>query len=484
MYSQYATIFDSSAASAREVDRKSRFIGWLVVCLVIPTVLFAQPAAKKTIVGVWEVKLAPVGQSQSPLLSLAMYGSDGTFTTCGGYKALAPIPVVQEVATEASPGYGRWAATGDRELRLTFYVIMWKEGLANGYQRVQEMLVLSEPGDDYTGHAQVDFLDANWNVVFSTTSDVKGTRLETPAMLIAQQAEKKQLVGVWEVKVSPVGQSQSPLLSLAMYGADGNFTTVGGYKGFPPVPAVQDVANELGPGYGRWAATSDREFRLTFYSVMWKAGLVNGYQRVQDTLVLSESGDEYTGHAQVDFLDANWNVVFSTTIDVMGTRLETPIPAMLLGQAAEKNQLAGVWAVKNMPNPMVGIVPGIDLISADGSFISTNNRKSRQIGGRSTGAADRQPQILASIGTVTPGLGRCVATGTKEFRLMFYAVEVNKEGVAWGFLRVQNIFTLSEAGDEFTGRAGQVELLDANWTVVFRGTSDVKTTRLETPDED
>ena len=75
---------------------------------------------------------------------------------------------------------------------------------------------------------------------------------------------------------------------------------------------------------------------MTFYSVMWKAGLVNGYQRVQDTLVLSESGDEYTGHAQVDFLDANWKVVFSTTSDVKGTRLETPNPAMLVAQAAEK----------------------------------------------------------------------------------------------------------------------------------------------------
>jgi hypothetical protein len=67
---------------------------------------------------------------------------------------------------------------------------------------------------------------------------------------------------------------------------------------------------------------------------------------------------------------------------------------------------------------------------------------------------------------------------------MFYAVEVNKEGVAWGFLRVQNIFTLSEAGDEFTGHAGQWEILDANWTAVFRGTTDVTVTRLETPDED
>jgi hypothetical protein len=42
MYSQYATIFDSSAESAREVDMKSRFIGWLVVSLVIPTVFLAQ----------------------------------------------------------------------------------------------------------------------------------------------------------------------------------------------------------------------------------------------------------------------------------------------------------------------------------------------------------------------------------------------------------------------------------------------------------
>jgi hypothetical protein len=57
----------------------------------------------------------------------------------------------------------------------------------------------------------------------------------------------------------------------------------------PPIPAVQEVANELGPGYGRWGATDDREVRLTFYSIMWKEGLGNGYQRVQETLVLSES---------------------------------------------------------------------------------------------------------------------------------------------------------------------------------------------------
>ena len=164
-------------------------------------------------------------------------------------------------------------------------------------------------------------MDADWNVVFSTTSEEKGTRLETPvsSMPVGEPTGKKPLVGVWEVKVSPIGQSQSPLLSLAMYAGDGSFNATVGYKALPSTPAVQDVATEIGLGYGQWAATSEREFRLMYYCVLWKAGLVNGFQRVQDTLVLAESGDEYTGRAQVDFLDANWNVVFSTTSDVKGT---------------------------------------------------------------------------------------------------------------------------------------------------------------------
>jgi hypothetical protein len=151
-----------------------------------------------------------------------------------------------------------------------------------------------------------------------------------PVVVIAQPAEKKPLVGVWEVKVLPAGQSESPFLSLAIFSRDGSFTTSVGPRALPPIRAVQDIATELGSGYGQWVVTAKREFRLTFYSVMWKAGLVNGYQRVEDTLVLSETGEEFTGHAQVDFLDSSWSVVFSTTSDVKGTRLETPIPTTLL----------------------------------------------------------------------------------------------------------------------------------------------------------
>jgi hypothetical protein len=444
---------------------KNRLIALAAICLLMPGILLAQPAEKKTIVGVWEVKTVPAGHSQPPLLSLAMYNSDGSFTTSGGYKALPAIPVVQEVANELGPGYRRWAATGNREFRLTFYSIMWKEGLANAHQRVQETLVLSESGDEYTGHTQLDFLDLNWNVVFSTTSDVEGTRLEIPAMPLAQSAQKNQLVGVWEVKGSPVAQSQSPQLSVVLYGADGSVATGDSYMALPPIPAVQAVANELGPGYGRWVAASDREFRLAYYSVMWKAGLVTGYQRVQETLDVSESGDECSGHAQVDFLDANWKVVSRTNSDVKSTRLETPNPTVPAGQAAEKNPLEGVWAIKNMPSAAERLIPGVDIFCADSSFLGNNDRR------------------LPRGSTVGPGRGRCVPTGTRELLLKFYAVALDEEGVVWGFLQVQSNLVLSESGDEFTGR-GKVDILDAKWKVVFSATSEVTATRLDTPGQD
>jgi len=41
---------------------------------------------------------------------------------------------------------------------------------------------------------------------------------------------------------------------------------------------------------------------------------------------------------------------------------------------------------------------------------------------------------------------------------------------------------LSESGDELTADS-QWDVLDLNWALMFRGTNDLKATRLETPDE-
>jgi hypothetical protein len=80
---------------------KNRFIGLAAVYMLIPAVLLAEPAGKKQLVGVWDVKEAPVEQSQSPLLSVAMFRGDGSFTKVVGYKTLPAIPALQDVANRA-----------------------------------------------------------------------------------------------------------------------------------------------------------------------------------------------------------------------------------------------------------------------------------------------------------------------------------------------------------------------------------------------
>jgi hypothetical protein len=138
--------------------------------------------------------------------------------------------------------------------------------------------------------------------------------------LVAQSAEKNPIVGVWEVKVSAGGVPPPPLLSIAIFGEDGSFITTGNTK-----ISVQDLADERGPGHGRWAQSGDKEFKLTFYAVLLRAGEVKGYQRVSTTMVLSESGNEFTSsQCRVDFLDANWKLIDSDNDEIKGTRLETP----------------------------------------------------------------------------------------------------------------------------------------------------------------
>ena len=141
-----------------------------------------------------------------------------------------------------------------------------------------------------------------------------------PLILVAQPAEKKALVGVWEVKISAGGGPTQPLLSVASFGGDGSFNTAGNTKSPPGLES-----NERGPGYGRWAQTGDREFKLTFYAALLKDGEVNGYMQVRGTLILSESGNEFTTReCKVDFLDTDRKVLDSDNDQVTGTRLETP----------------------------------------------------------------------------------------------------------------------------------------------------------------
>jgi hypothetical protein len=157
------------------ITRKKGLIGLAVLCVTIPVMLVAQAAEKKTLVGMWEVKISAGGVHPPPLLSIASFGGDGSFTTAGNTK------ISGLGSDERDPGYGRWAQTGDREFKLTFYAVLLKEGEVNGYMRVHSTMILSESRDEFTAReCQVEFLDTNWKVLDSDNDEVKGTRLETP----------------------------------------------------------------------------------------------------------------------------------------------------------------------------------------------------------------------------------------------------------------------------------------------------------------
>ena len=127
------------------MTRKNRLIGLAFLCVTIPLMLVAQPAEKKTLVGVWEVKISAGGVPPPPLLSIASFGGDGSFTTAGNTKFPQGLG-----SDERGPGYGRWAQTGDREFKLTFYAVLLKDGEVNGYLQVHGTLILSESGNEFT----------------------------------------------------------------------------------------------------------------------------------------------------------------------------------------------------------------------------------------------------------------------------------------------------------------------------------------------
>ena len=162
-------------------------------------------------------------------------------------------------------------------------------------------------------------------------------------------------------------------------------------------------------------------------------------------------------------MDPSGKFVFSTSIEVKGTRLETP--AMLIAQPAEEKQLGGVWAGRLKASGSEHALLTIGSYRSDGSY---------------TGSFDKRLEHGRMVGL---RVGRCEATGYEEFQLILYELRLNKKGVVDRFARVRITVTLSESGDELTAQS-QWDVLDLNWTLVFRGTNDVKATRLETPDQD
>src|SRR5258708_13785626 len=111
---QTAVVMNAALLHHVSMTRKNRLIGLAFLCVTIPLMLVAQPAEKKTLVGVWEVKISAGGGPPQPLLSIASFGGDGSFSTAGNTKFPQGLG-----SDERGPGYGRWDQTGDKQFNLT-----------------------------------------------------------------------------------------------------------------------------------------------------------------------------------------------------------------------------------------------------------------------------------------------------------------------------------------------------------------------------
>ena len=87
---------------------------------------------------------------------------------------------------------------------------------------------------------------------------------------------------------------------------------------------MQELGTRRGVALGRYLRVSGTEYRLIWYAPILNNGSVNAFMKVTDTIVLTSDGNEYDGHALVEFVDLNLNVKFVTNGRAHGSRLPTP----------------------------------------------------------------------------------------------------------------------------------------------------------------
>jgi hypothetical protein len=135
------------------------------------------------------------------------------------------------------------------------------------------------------------------------------------------RASGNDLTGVWQTQVSMPGVDRE-IKAISICGKDGSFLTVGDRQG-PAVPGAVG-GTRLSDGVGTWVRRGARDFLLTFYAVMCnKGGEVVGYQKVQGSIRLSESGDKLEASGPSQFLDTKGTVFATIPVGVTGTRLES-----------------------------------------------------------------------------------------------------------------------------------------------------------------
>lgn len=137
-------------------------------------------------------------------------------------------------------------------------------------------------------------------------------------------ASGQKMEGAWSFTFVVPGAPGATNYALTSFSSDGLITTVAN-AATPPIPAVQNLGNQISGGLGEWVRIGDKQFRFTQMQLIFKNGVPGGFQRTRVTLTLNDSLDGAAGTAFGEFLDLAGNVVFGGTdgppVTVTGTRI-------------------------------------------------------------------------------------------------------------------------------------------------------------------
>jgi hypothetical protein len=142
---------------------------------------------------------------------------------------------------------------------------------------------------------------------------------ETPA----SRNEHSKLVGSWIITVTPDPTPGAPPITnyvLHTYGSDGTVISIG-TSAVSPVPAIQNLGNQLSGAVGNWAPLGNGQFMETIIALIFKDGVPGGFQRVRVIIKLDQTLNAFTHTAVAEFLDLKGNVVFSGTSKGAGNRV-------------------------------------------------------------------------------------------------------------------------------------------------------------------
>jgi hypothetical protein len=137
-------------------------------------------------------------------------------------------------------------------------------------------------------------------------------------------ASGQKMEGAWIFTFVAADGPAPTNYALTSFSSDGLTTTMAN-AATPPIPAVQNLGNQISGGLGEWVRIGDKQFRFTQIQLIFKNGVPGGFQRTRVTLTLSDTLDGAVGTAFGEFLDLAGNVVFGgtdgTPVIVTGNRI-------------------------------------------------------------------------------------------------------------------------------------------------------------------